>query len=83
MSEEQELVYKGITVGHYSIAFDKVAFIETMGALSDSDEFGLTIRFSCGGYIDLRHPDAVSFYNAYRAYLGYFPEVDEKEELPL
>ncbi len=81
MTEEQEYVYKGVTIGHYTIAFDKVEHVETVPAATEQEEPRLIVSFS-GGQIYLRGQDAENFYNAYRAYLGYFYEVDEDEELP-
>jgi hypothetical protein len=76
MSEEQELVYKGIAVGHYSIAFSQVQYTET------EKDGTLSLFFAGGQYLNLVGDDAETFYKAYRAYLGYLPEVDEEEELP-
>jgi len=76
MTEEQEFVYRGITVGLYSIAFDQVQYTKT------EKDGTLSISFAGGQYLNLVEDDAETFYKAYRTYLGYFPEMDEDEELP-
>lgn len=76
MSEEQEYVYRGITVGLYSITFSQVQYTKT------EKDGTLSLFFAGGQYLNLVEDDAETFYKAYRAYLGYFIEVDEDEELP-
>lgn len=78
-----EKEYRGITISRFIIPFDKVLYVEFFDDGSSNPEnttVAVYFSFSQHNYISIKKQDAINFYNAYRAWLGYSPEADESQE---